>query len=193
MVVWIVVIVVTILAYQYPKVSGWRNYNNGMRDYKDNNFQNAAVSFSKAYNIYGHPNLKFNECISGWSAIMKRKSDLKIDTIADSTLPETDRKFLLNASQETRNKIARLLSNPSLKSKQLATLHFALGMLFLFENHPDEARVAFQQSIKQQADFTPALKQLVKAKISDENSVTTQLLLNEAKNESIGLLTWKPF
>ena len=190
---WIIVIVVAVFIYNSSMVSAWRNYNNGMRAYKDNNYQQAAGAFGKAHNLYNNPNLKFNECISEWAAIMKKQNDLKINSIADSALSEMNRKLLQNASTEARNKITNLLSVQSLKNKQLAVLYYTLGKLYLLENRPDDARVAFQKSVVQQEDFKPALKQLVKERTSETNSTSNKLLLATVESESIELMNWKPF
>ncbi len=191
--IWIIVIVVAVLVYKSPKVSAWRNYNNGMRAYKENNYQQAAGAFSKAFNIYSNPNLKFNECISEWAGIMKKQDDLKIDSIADSVLSATDKKFLLKSSQKLKDKIIQLLTVHSLKSKQAATLYYALGMLYMLENQPDKASAAFHASVTQQADFKPALKQLVKANAPEAQSAKTQLILGVVDNEHFELMKWKPF
>jgi tetratricopeptide (TPR) repeat protein len=190
---WIIVIVVAVFIYNSSMVSAWRNYNNGMRAYKDNNYQQAAGAFGKAYNLYNNQNLKFNECISEWAAIMKKQNDLKINSIADSALSEMNRKLLQKSSIEARNKITNLLTVQSLKNKQLAILYYALGKLYLLENRPDDARVAFQKSVAQQENFKPALKQLVRERTSEANSTSKKLLLATVESEPIELMSWKPF
>jgi len=178
-------IVISLFLYKLPIITSWRNYNNGVRAFNENNFQLAAVKFDQAKMGSKNPILEYNRCISLWSGILKKQKDKK----------NAEKNEIIQSIHATNQAITNLLRRQTLKNDYLAKLGYAKGTLFLITSQIDSAKNSFQQAISWDKSFTPPLVEMVKLESTSWESVSVPtLLVNITSVEPLDInRKWKPF
>lgn len=190
----IVGIILLVLLFQSSTISLWRHYNKGVRAYTERDFDQAAAEFQGASALSVDPILKYNQGISLWNGVMKRKNDLKISTVKDTTLNESIRTELIQRIEESEAVLQQLLTLPDLNSKLNAKVNYARGMLFLLKSETALAQQAFSSSLNADPKFIPALFEMATMATSARFDPMSQLVLTSSQVESIEIIkNWKPF
>ena len=190
----IILLLICILLYKLPAISLWRSFNNGVRAFGENNFEQAAVEFNKAVVISDDNILKYNLCISRWADVVKLQQDLKINTINDSSLTVLKKKELMPKIEKAHDALNQLIDAQKISNNYLKKLYYAQGKLFLLEAQPEIAKQSFLKSMSKDKTFTLPQIELVKLKTTDESNFIPELLLNIAEAKPIDIeRKWKPF
>ena len=126
----LIFIALCFMLYKLPVISLWRKYNNGIRAFSEKKYEQAASEFNEAVELLDDPILKYNRSISLWSDVMRRQKDLKINTIEDSSLTETEKKTLSSIIEKTQAALNEILNVPQIDAKFLAKLYYMQGKLF---------------------------------------------------------------
>jgi tetratricopeptide (TPR) repeat protein len=146
------------------RLTATREFNHGVRYYKDKSYAAAARAFERASQSIAHPEVRYNLALSRYQALRSTKDRSPAD------------------AQAALEAIASALEAAKSSDSMQTRLHYLAGAVHQLENHASKARAAYNASLEIDPNYAPSLKALVELDPTS-NSPLTKLVLATTKTE----------
>lgn len=143
------------------RVHATREFNHGIRYFKENNYAAAARAFERASETLDLPEVKYNLALSHLHALK----------VAPDRSEDEVRAALAS--------VADALEAPGVTVSTRARLHYIAGSIHRLQPDEPKARTAFNRALKESPLYAPALRALLELE-PDRNSPLARLVLATA-------------
>jgi len=188
------IVIIGIILYQLPIFSSWRNFNRAVSAFKEKNFESAAASFEKVLAHHDDHQLYYNYGVSKFYAAMEKQkiAGTEVNPAADSLEIRKVETTVLETIQTLEDLITDQAKN--LKSNELSSMNYLLGMLHLRLNRLDGAKTHFLEALKHDKNQKQTLLALAKLEAENDSSYVTKLIMTDVESVPISIIEkWKPF
>jgi tetratricopeptide (TPR) repeat protein len=150
-----IVISLLLLIYLYfqPPISAWRNFNQGVKEFRAGNYPKAREQFKDAMQNSKAVQVMYNWAVASWKVFEQQREDLNME----------NNEIKLEI-QNCLSELKYLYNKEFLPQNLIPNIRYIEGRLFLLWSDFEKAKVSFEQALSNNKNFKPALIELVKLK-----------------------------